>query len=96
MKIRKNDKSSNNLLSVPGIGKSLAEDLHILGIHHVGDLRGQDPGALYNDLCREYKVKLDPCVLYAFRCAVYYAENENPDPELLKWWNWKNLTFRKI
>jgi len=28
-------------------------------------------------------------LLYVFRCAVYFAENKNPDPEKLKWWNWK-------
>ncbi|MBN2665233.1 MAG: helix-hairpin-helix domain-containing protein [Bacteroidales bacterium] len=92
MKIKKKDKNSNNLLSVPGIGKSLAEDLHILGIHHVSDLADQTPEAMYNDLCKEYNTRLDPCVLYAFRCAVYYAENDKHDPELLKWWNWKGRT----
>jgi hypothetical protein len=29
-------------------------------------------------------------VLYVFRCAVYYASHEVHDPELLKWWNWKD------
>jgi hypothetical protein len=29
-------------------------------------------------------------ILYVFRCAVYCASNENHDPELLKWWNWKD------
>ncbi len=28
-------------------------------------------------------------LLYVFRCAVYYATNKKHDPELLKWWNWK-------
>lgn len=90
MKIIKKDKGSDNLLTVPGIGKSLAKDLHILGIYHVHDLEGQNPETLFRDLCREYKKEIDPCVLYTFRCAVYYAENDKPDPELLKWWNWKN------
>ncbi len=92
MKNIKKDRNSDNLLSVPGVGKSIAEDLHLIGIHHVHDLSGQDPQALYNALCAEYKAVLDPCVLYTFRCAVYYAENEEHDPELLKWWNWKNRT----
>ena len=90
MKAGKKDKSPNVLLSVPGIGKSIAEDLHLIGIHHVHDLIGQDPQALYNDLCNEYNKVIDRCVLYTFRCAVYYAENDQHDPELLKWWNWKN------
>jgi hypothetical protein len=32
----------------------------------------------------------DPCLLYTFRCAVYYAKTKNPKPDLLKWWNWKD------
>ena len=86
----KKNKESDSLLSIPGVGKSIAQDLHILGIHHVNDLIGQDPETLYKDLCPEYKKRIDPCVLYTFRCAVYYAENEKHDPALLKWWNWKN------
>jgi len=92
MKTAKKDKKNDNLLSIPGVGKSIAQDLHITGIHHVNDLIGQNPEALYNDLCAEYKMTIDPCVLYTFRCAVYYAENDKHDPELLKWWNWKNRT----
>jgi hypothetical protein len=29
-------------------------------------------------------------VLYTFRCAVYFASNERHDPELLRWWAWKD------
>lgn len=34
-------------------------------------------------------------VCYMF-CAVwvYYASEEQPDPELLKWWNWKDKPGR--
>ncbi|MBV2223656.1 MAG: helix-hairpin-helix domain-containing protein, partial [Cloacibacterium sp.] len=39
---RKN-KESESLLSIPGIGKKIAQDLHIIGIHHVKDLIGQNP-----------------------------------------------------
>ena len=27
-------------------------------------------------------------VLYVFRCAVYFASKQH-NPELLKWWHWK-------
>jgi len=90
MRTTKKNIDSDNLLSIPGIGKSIAHDLHTIGIHHVHDLKGQDPETLYNDLCVENKKRIDPCVLYTFRCAVYYAENKKHDPDLLKWWNWKN------
>jgi hypothetical protein len=33
---------------------------------------------------------VDRCVLYVFRCAVYFASEAEHDPELLKWWNWKD------
>ena len=84
-------KDPNGLFIVPGVGKCIAENLHLLGIHHVKNLIGQDPESLYNNLCSEYKTRIDPCVLYTFRCAVYYAENEKHDPALLRWWNWKNI-----
>ena len=93
--IKKGDKTSNDLLSIPGIGKSLAMDLRDLGIHQVSDLRGTRPRALYDDLCRLRGVKLDPCVLYTFRCAVYYADNDIHDPDLLKWWNWKDISYKQ-
>jgi len=89
MNITRKNKDTDSLLSIPGVGRSIAHDLHIIGIHHVHDLIDKNPEALYNELCAEYKKKIDPCVLYTFRCAVYYAENNNHDPELLKWWNWK-------
>ena len=82
--------AADSLLEIPGVGKSIANDLHILGIHKVQDLIGQDPEILYKGLCAEYKMRIDPCVLYTFRCAVYYAENVKHDPSLLKWWNWKD------
>jgi hypothetical protein len=35
-------------------------------------------------------MQVDRCLLYVFRCAVYFAEHTRHDPELLKWWNWKD------
>ena len=59
-----------------------------MGIHTVSDLKGRDPQALFDQLCELTRVKQDRCVLYTFRCAVYYASNSRHDPEKLKWWNW--------
>ena len=77
------------LQEVPGIGPSIAQDLHDLGITRVHDLRTEDPEALYERLCALRGAHIDRCVLYVFRCARYYATTEQPNPELLKWWNWK-------
>lgn len=76
-------------LQIPGVGKSVAEDLWNLGLRSVSDLKNQDPEALYMSLCVLQGKHVDRCMLYTFRCAVYYASNDTYDAELLKWWNWK-------
>jgi hypothetical protein len=78
------------LQTIPGIGKSIAEDLWHLGIRKVTDLRGKDPERLYRKRCVQEGAPIDRCLLYTFRCAVYFASHKNHDPELLKWWNWKD------
>jgi hypothetical protein len=35
----------------------------------------------------------DRCVLYVFRCAVCFASETAHDPDMLKWWNWKDRTY---
>ena len=80
----------DDLQSIPGVGPSLAQDLRDLGIQHVAALRGQDPERLYARLIAQRGVHQDRCVLYVFRCAVYFAETPQPNPERLKWWNWKD------
>jgi hypothetical protein len=79
-----------DLQRIPGIGPSLAQDLSDLGYHAVDDLAQQDAEKMYADLEGLRGQPMDPCVLYAFRCAVYFASTSEPEPELLKWWNWKN------
>ena len=79
-----------DLQSIPGIGRSLAQDLADLGICRVADLRRRSPERLYHRLCKLRGQHIDRCVLYAFRCAIYFASEPFPDPERLKWWNWKD------
>ncbi len=78
------------LAQIPGVGPSIASDLYQLGIREIADLRGRDPELLYSELCREMGQHVDRCVLYVFRCAVYFASESKHDRELLKWWNWKD------
>ena len=79
-----------DLQRIPGVGKSLAQDLYDLGYHTVADLKNQNAEKLYSDLEVLRGQPMDPCVLYTFRCAVYFASTSEHDSELLKWWNWKN------
>lgn len=77
------------LTMIPGIGPSMAADLYLLGIREVRHLKSLDPERLYQDLCALAGQRVDRCVLYVFRCAVYYASQKHHSAEKLKWWNWK-------
>jgi hypothetical protein len=85
----KNQRIAGDLQAIPGVGPSIARDLNDLGYHQVEDLTGEDPERMYLNLCQMRETHIDRCVLYVFRCAVYCADNETYEPELLKWWNWK-------
>ncbi len=80
------------LQTIPGIGGRMAEDLWNLDIRSVQNLKDKDPEELYIRLCDQLGTRVDRCVLYTFRCAVYYASASHHDPDLLKWWNWKDRT----
>ena len=80
-----------DLETIPGVGPSISRDLQDLGFARVTDLAGKDPQEMYDALCRLRGAHIDRCVLYVFRCATYFAGNRTHDPELLKWWNWKNV-----
>lgn len=82
--------NKDELQRAPGIGPSLAQDLHDLGVHSLAALARRDPEQLYRRLCEIRGQRQDPCVLYAFRCAVYFARTPRPRAELTKWWNWKD------
>ena len=79
-----------DLQRIPGIGPSLARDLVDLDIRRVADLRRRNPERLYERLIALRGAYQDRCVLYTFRCAVYFATEPKPDPERLKWWNWQD------
>lgn len=88
--IKKRDKTSDHLETIPGVGQSIAKDLQDIGVYKVPDLINKNPEELFETLCRKRCMNIDRCELYVFRCAVYYAENDEYDRELLKWWNWKD------
>ena len=81
-----------DLTTIPGVGKSIAEDLLNIGITQVSDLNGKDPELLFEKSNNFAGVVQDRCLLYVFRCAVYFSETlpEEREPDKLKWWNWKD------
>ena len=82
--------SIRQLKVIPGVGNSIAKDLFDIGIRSVEDLKGKEPEDLFRRSNMMAGVVQDRCLLYVFRCAVYFAETKNREPEKLKWWNWKD------
>jgi|SRR6187455_1566067 len=80
------------LTKIPGVGKSIAADLWNIGVRRIDDLKMQDPELLYERSNHFAGVVQDRCLLYVFRCAVYYANHASNEREAekLKWWNWKD------
>ena len=60
----------NDLRLIPGVGKSIENDLKNIGINNISDLEGKNPETLY-ELSNNYAgCTQDRCLLYVFRCAV--------------------------
>jgi predicted flap endonuclease-1-like 5' DNA nuclease len=89
---RGDKRSHDELQTIPGVGPAVAAGLRDIGVKRVADLKGADPQKLYEKLNARRGVKQDRCVLYTFRCAVYYASRPVHEPEKLKWWNWKDTS----
>lgn len=84
--------SIKELTIIPGVGESLATDLWNIGITTIADLKEKNPNELYDQSNRFAGTVQDLCVLYVFKCAVYYASTPKDEQETdkLKWWNWKD------
>lgn len=82
-----------DLQQIPGVGKKIEQALIDLGYSSVAALRHQDPQQIYERDCLRRGFRLDPCLLYVYRLAVYYAEHDTHEPEKLKWWYWKDRPY---
>jgi hypothetical protein len=83
------EEATKRLSRIPSIGPKVGMMLAEIGIRNISDLVGCNPESLYKEVCKRRGKALDRCVLYHFRCAVYYASNDVHQPERLKWWYWK-------
>lgn len=92
------DKAIKELTKIPGVGKSIATDLYNIGIRQIDDLKGKEPELLYEESNQFAGTIQDRCLLYVFRCAVYFANTREGlrKPELLKWWNWKDEKINRL
>lgn len=83
------------LQTIPGMGKACSLDLWNIGMRSVEDLSGKNPTILYEKLNQATGVTHDICMLYTFRCAVYYATEKKRDKKKLNWWYWKGKTYNE-
>lgn len=70
------------LEDLPNIGKAMATDLRLIGIHAPKQLIGRDALDLYDALCMETGMRHDPCVIDVFMSVVSFM-NGGP---ALPWW----------
>ena len=82
----------SELRRIPGVGEKTEQDLIRLGYTTTQSLSGADPEEMYARDCIMRGFQVDRCQLYVYRCAVYYASTEDPEPKRLKWWQWKDST----
>jgi hypothetical protein len=78
-----------DLRKIPYVGPNTERHLLNIGYNSIESLKGQDPDEMFVKDCLYKGFQEDRCLLYVYRMAVYFAENEEHDPEKLKWWNWK-------
>jgi nucleotidyltransferase/DNA polymerase involved in DNA repair len=81
--------------TIPGIGKACSLDLWNIGIRSIADLQNQNPKLLYHKLNTLTGQTHDICMLYVFRCAVYYATEKKHAKEKLNWWYWKDKKYNE-
>ncbi|MCE3258894.1 MAG: hypothetical protein K0S12_535 [Bacteroidetes bacterium] len=80
---------------IPSIGKACSLDLWNIGLRSIAELKGKNPAVLYDKLNTVTRQTHDICMLYTFRCAVYFASETHHDQKKLNWWYWKDKTYNE-
>lgn len=83
------------LKDLEGVGPATLRDFEQLGVRNVDQLAKQDGQKLYDKLCRIKGVRIDPCCLDVFTCAVAQARNPNLPAAQCKWWYWSGVRKSK-
>ncbi|MEX0332564.1 MAG: helix-hairpin-helix domain-containing protein [Puniceicoccaceae bacterium] len=81
------------LKRIPGMDIGTVRDLIDIGILDIDELRGRSPEALLEDIFNLREQTPKDRLSY-LRLAVYYAETDEPDPQLLEAWKWNNPSVR--
>lgn len=70
------------LEDLPNIGKAMADDLRLIGIHAPEQLCDQDAYEMYVMLCDKTGRRQDPCVIDVFLSIVHFMRGGEAQP----WW----------
>lgn len=89
-KITARETALKNFQKIPGVGKKIAEYFWDIGLRSFDDVRASKPEILYERMCQHMGYPVDRCMLYVFRCAIYFVSEKEHDPRLLQWWAWKD------
>ena len=85
-------KTVSRLEELPNIGRAMAADLRLIGIHRPADLIGKDPFKLYETLCTITGRRHDPCVIDVFMSVVRFMEGG----DALPWWSFSEERKRNF
>jgi hypothetical protein len=86
-----NSAIARQLKDLAGVGPATMRYFDELGVRNVDELAMQDPQELYARLSRLKGVRIDPCCLDGFTCAVAQARDPNLSDEKCKWWYWSRV-----
>jgi hypothetical protein len=87
--------AKSELEQIPGVGKNMAQHMINACYPTLESLKGADPEEIYHRDCLFQNMQVDRCALYVYRLAVAFAESRITDPEMLKWWKWKDAEGTK-
>lgn len=80
------------LEDLPNIGKAMATDLRLIGIHTPMHLLDREAFEMYEMLCAKTGQRHDPCVLDVFISIVHFMRGG----EALPWWSFTEERKRKL
>ncbi len=75
------------MMRIPRMNVRVARDLIDLGVRELYELQGRSAETVWEEL-KKAKPDCPEWVIPYLRMAIYFAENENPDPKLLHPQEW--------
>ena len=87
---------ARELADLTSVGPAMLRDFQMLGVNNVAQLAREDPGDMYERLCRITGERQDICVLDVFTDAVAQARDPELPPAMRRWWYWSRERKRSV